>query len=43
MVTLGDAEKLPDQDGFDYYKSKVTYGYGEGIPPTFKGLSEGGL
>ena len=43
MVALGDAEKLPDQDGYDYYKSHVTYGHGEGIPSTFKGLSGGGL
>ena len=43
MVALGDAEKLPDQAGFDYYKSHVTYGYGEGVPLTFRGLSGGGL
>lgn len=43
MIALGDAETLPDQDGFDYYKSHVTYGHGEEIPLTFKGLSGGGL
>ena len=43
MISFGDAEKLPDQEGFDYYNSKVTYGYGEGIPLTFRGLSGAGL